>query len=294
MSKLYKFAVIFSFFALWITVYFSKTYQQIAGFVVIFLFGILHGANDLALYAKIDSRTTNKSFKKIVFYYVLIIIFGILLFYCVPTLALLLFIIFSGYHFGEQHWNYLKKSGSQISTSIFQTIYGLFIFSMLFYFHESEVELIVSKIIHYSISDINFTGITIALGIGLMLSSIDMYRKFLKFKNQILINIFYLMVFAIIFKTADLIWAFAIYFVVWHSIPSIKEQINYLYGNFTIPNFIIYFKSAFIYWMLSLIGISIIYYVFKDNELFNAVFFSFLAAITFPHTLIIVKMQHDK
>jgi Brp/Blh family beta-carotene 15,15'-monooxygenase len=219
MSKLYKFAVIFSFFALWINVYFSKTYQQIAGFVVIFLFGILHGANDLALYAKIDSKTTNKSFKKIVFYYVLIIIFGILLFYCVPTLALLLFLIFSGYHFGEQHWNYLKKSGSQISTIIFQTIYGLFIFSMLFYFHESEVKLIVSKIIHYSISDINFTGITIVLGIALMLSSIDMYRKFITFKNQILINIFYLMVYAIIFKTADLICAFAIYFVVWNSIP---------------------------------------------------------------------------
>ncbi|MEI7508311.1 MAG: Brp/Blh family beta-carotene 15,15'-dioxygenase [Flavobacterium sp.] len=292
MSKLYKFAVIFSFFGLWINVYFSKTYQQIAGFVVIFLLGILHGANDLALYAKINNQNSNKSFKKIVFYYVLIIIFGILLFYSVPTFALFLFLIFSGYHFGEQHWNYLKKSENRISIIIFQTIYGLFIFSMLFYFHDKEVKLIVSNIINHSINIINFAWITIGIGIALMISSFDINRKSLNFKNQILINIFYLLVFAIIFKTAELIWAFAIYFVMWHSIPSIKEQINYMYGDFTINNFIIYFKSAFIYWMLSLIGILLIYYIFRDKELFNAVFFSFLAAITFPHTLIIVKMQN--
>ena len=294
MSKLYKFAVLFSFFALWINVYFSKMHQQIAGFVVFFLFGILHGANDLALYAKIDNGNSNKSFKKIVFYYVSIIFFGVLLFYGVPTIALLLFLIFSGYHFGEQHWNYLKKKERRISIIIFQTIYGLLIFSMLFYFHEAEVKLIISNIIHYSINQINFASIFFGLGIVLVISSIDIYRKFITFKNQILINIFYLLVFAIIFKTADLIWAFAIYFVVWHSIPSIKEQINYLYGDFTINNFILYFKSAFVYWILSLIGILVIYYIFKDNKLFNAVFFSFLAAITFPHTLIIVKMQNDK
>lgn len=289
-----KFAVLASFFALWINVYFSFKYQQLAGFVIIFLFGILHGANDLALFKKIDYKNSKKSFNKILIYYIIVIFFGILLFYSIPTLALLLFLFFSGYHFGEQHWNYLKVEERKISILTFQTLYGLFIFSLLFYFHENEVKLIVGQIINYSISFINFGKITIGLGIGLIVSSINMYRISSDFKNQIVVNIFYLLVFAIVFKTADLIWAFAIYFVVWHSIPSIKEQINYLYGDFTLSNFKKYFKSAFIYWLLSLIGIFILYFIFKDKELFNAVFFSFLAAITFPHTMIIIKMQNDK
>ncbi len=294
MSKLYKFAVLFSFFALWINVYFSRMSQQIAGFVVIFLFGILHGANDLALYKKIDIQNSNQSFKKILIYYILIIIFGVLLFYNIPTLALLVFIVFSSYHFGEQHWSYLKVEEKKISSTIFQTLYGLFIFSLLFSFHDIEVKLIVSQIVKHSISQLNFVSTTFFLGIATILSAINLSRISLIFKSQILINIFYLLVFAIIFKTADLIWAFAIYFVVWHSIPSIKEQINYLYGDFTITNFIIYFKSAFIYWISSLFGILILYFIFRDKELFNALFFSFLAAITFPHTLIIIKMQNNK
>lgn len=289
-----RFAVLASFFALWINVYFSFKYQQLAGFVIIFLFGILHGANDLALFKKIDYKNSNKSFKKILIYYIMVIFFGILLFYSIPTLALLLFLIFSGYHFGEQHWNYLKIEERKISIITFQTLYGLFIFSLLFYFHENEVKLIVGQIINHSISFINFGYTTIGLGIGLILSSFNMNRIASDFKNQIIVNIFYLLVFAIVFKTADLIWAFAIYFVVWHSIPSIKEQVNYLYGDFTLSNFKKYFKSAFIYWLLSLIGIFILYFIFKDKELFNALFFSFLAAITFPHTMIIIKMQNDK
>ncbi|WP_395063123.1 Brp/Blh family beta-carotene 15,15'-dioxygenase [Flavobacterium sp.] len=294
MTRSNKFAIVVSFFALWINVYFSFKYQQLAGFVVIFLFGILHGANDLALYTKIDHENSNKSFKKILIYYLLVIFFGFILFYCIPTLALLLFLLFSGYHFGEQHWNNLKDSKNRCSSIIFQTTYGLFIFSLLFYFHEEEVKLIVSKIINFSIGSINFAWITLASGIALVLSSISMARASLTFKNQIVINIFYIFVFAIIFKTADLIWAFAIYFVVWHSLPSINEQINYLYGDFTLRNFQKYFKSAFIYWIVSLNGILILFLVFKDKQLFTALFFSFLAAITFPHTIIIIKMQNKK
>jgi Brp/Blh family beta-carotene 15,15'-monooxygenase len=119
-------------------------------------------------------------------------------------------------------------------------------------------------------------------------------RFSLNFKNDIVLNIFYLLVFAVVFKTADLIWAFAIYFVVWHSIPSIKEQINYLYGEFTFKNFLIYFKSAFPYWIITLFGIVILYYTIENKQLFNALFFSLLAAITFPHTFIIIKMQNKK
>ena len=291
MSQYNKTAILISFFALWMNMYFSFEYQQIIGFVVIFLFGILHGANDLALYQKINENKNGISLKKILIYYVGIVIFGAFLFYSIPIVALILFLIFSSYHFGEQHWNTLEIKKNKWFTS-FETVYGIFIFSLLFSFHQQEVKTIIYQITNVSIASINFTTLLLVFGIllvalGWMINSIS-----IKFKSEIVLNLFYLLVFAIIFKTANLIWAFAIYFVVWHSLPSIKEQINFLYGDFTLKNFKRYIKSAFIYWIISLIGIAILYFIFKEHEIFNALFFSFLAAITFPHTIVIIKMQN--
>jgi hypothetical protein len=70
MSKTNKFAIIVSFFALWINVTFSPNYQQVIGFVVIFLFGILHGANDLALFQKISATKKSISLQKLTLYYI--------------------------------------------------------------------------------------------------------------------------------------------------------------------------------------------------------------------------------
>lgn len=294
MSKTNKFAIIVSFFALWINVNFSPNYQQVIGFVVIFLFGILHGANDLALFQKISETEKSISLKKLTLYYVGIVIFGAVLFYSIPILALLLFILFSSYHFGEQHWNTIETEEKNSWITIFQTIYGLFIFSLLFTFHENEVEKIIYQITNFSIEKLDFKWITICIGLLMIAAGIKVNSVSIKFKSEVVVNIFYLVVFAIIFKTADLVWAFAIYFVIWHSISSIEEQINYLYGSFTLKNFRSYFISAFPYWITSLFGIFILYFIFKDKELFNALFFSFLAAITFPHTIIIIKMQNSK
>ena len=65
----------------------------------------------------------------------------------------------------------------------------------------------------------------------------------------------------------------------------------------TIPKntFIKYLKDASIYWVISIIGLLIAYYVLKDQQnLLISIFFSFLAAITFPHTLVIFKIKKNK
>jgi beta-carotene 15,15'-dioxygenase len=287
-----SYRIIFSFFAIWITSNFSFKYQQLIGFVVIFLFGILHGANDLALFQKINDNKVSLSLPKMIVYYVLIVSLGALLFFYLPIFALLLFILFSSYHFGEQHWNELEIVHRNSTLISFQTAYGMFILFLLFSFHEVEVKSIIQQISNTSIAVLNFKILTSIVGFILLILGVALHTISKKFKSEIVLNLFYLMVFAIIFKTADLIWAFAIYFVVWHSIPSMKEQIQFLYGDYTMDNFKRYFKSAFLYWILSLIGIGVLYFIFKEHKIFNALFFSFLAAITFPHTLIIIKMQN--
>jgi Brp/Blh family beta-carotene 15,15'-monooxygenase len=293
MTNSNNFGIVLSFFGLWITTYFSIEYQQITGFVIIFLFGILHGSNDLLIISKIRSQKVAVTYPKILFYYLVFVSVGILLFYSLPAFALLLFIIISAYHFGEQHWNFLNTKTISKTVIAFQTLYGLFLLAMLFNFHSEEVKTIMEQIIRLPLVQINFNHILLFIGVLLLINSLILYSKSERFGKEIVVNLVYLIVLGIIFKNSNLIWAFAIYFIVWHSLPSMKQQICFLYGNYSFQNFMRYFKAAFVYWLFSLLGILLLYVLFKDKEIFKALFFSFLAAITFPHTLVIMKMQNN-
>ena len=117
-----------------------------------------------------------------------------------------------------------------------------------------------------------------------------MTKKHVDFKKHIIEQLFYLVLLCVIFKSSSLIWGFTIYFIFWHSIPSLNDQIKFLYGKYSFHNFKLYVKSAFLYWILSLIGITILYFVAIDLVVFDALFFSLLASITFPHAIVILKM----
>jgi len=294
MSKITNFSIVASFLGLWINSFFGENVQIFIGFVLIFSFGILHGANDLLLIDKTQSKISTNSFYKILLYYVLVVGSGVLLFYFLPALALLLFILVSGYHFGEQHWQSDFVDNHKKLTLLFQLSYGLLILSMLFIFHVAEVQKIISEISRTAIpSESIVIFFYISLG-SFLLISLFKYFKTEEFKKRIVQELLFLFVFAIIFKTSSLIWGFAIYFILWHSIPSMFDQITFLYGSVSFENFKKYFKSAFFYWIVSLIGILLLFFIFREDYFFDALFFSFLAAITFPHVWVIINMFKTK
>jgi beta-carotene 15,15'-dioxygenase len=294
MQNFIKIAIVGSFFSLWMSSYVSENFQIILGFALIFSFGILHGANDLLLIQNISFNTKKSSFVKILTYYVVIVLLGAICFYLIPWLALLLFIIVSSYHFGEQQIQGLEILQLKWFRLIFKFTYGFIVLLLLFNFHKTEVQKIVFDIINYSISSNYITMFLKIFGFILLGFYFYLYIYVEKNRTLILLEIFYLLVFAIIFMSSSLIWGFAIYFILWHSIPSMIDQINFLYGETSIKTAFAYFKSAFLYWFASLFGITLLYFTFKEIKLFDALFFSFLAAITFPHALVILKMFEKK
>lgn len=294
MGKFSNISIVASFFGLWIVSFFSNKIQIILGFSLIFTFGILHGANDLLLIEKNIDQKKTYNFIKSLTNYVLVIILCSLLFYFIPWLTLILFILVSAFHFGEQQWKELINNYPKWIWYSISFTYGLLIFMLLFIFHASEVEKIIFEISKFQISSTLIPYSFNIIGLLFLLAVVYSYYKFENLRTKILTELFYLLIFAVIFKASSLIWGFALYFILWHSIPSIIEQMNFLYGKFSIQNFISYCKSAFIYWVLSIIGIVSLYFIFKDQQLFNAIFFSFLAAITFPHVIVITKIFNKK
>jgi len=294
MPKYSNFAIVASFIGLWLNSFFSQEFQLIVGFILILSFGILHGANDLALIKNVNSNDKVENFYKILLYYIVIVLSGATLFYLIPWFALSLFILISGYHFGEQQWNEQLITEAKWVKFIYEMLYGLIILFLIFTFHALEVQKII-----LAISTIQVPIFSFLLFLKILLSlftllSIFFYFKIERFKNYFFKELFYLFVFSIIFKASSLIWGFALYFIFWHSIPSMIDQIAFLFGNVSFNNFKLYFRSAFVYWIVSLLGIALLYLIFKEQKIFNALFFSFLASITFPHVVVIVKMFGKK
>ena len=264
----------------------SETYVDILSGFGILTFGIVHGANDLLLINK-TTDTTKSIFTQFFIYLTLVLLFFIF-FYVIPSLALITFIILSSYHFGEQQWTLFEKTNNNIIKILYFS-YGLLIFSILFYFNFNEVSLIIKDITDQSFDLTFFKKLLIYSSLTTLIISIMLFKHL---KNQLLIQIFLLIFFLITVYFTDLLMSFAIYFVLWHSLPSILEQSKFLFGSSERTHLKIYLKKASLYWILSILGLTVTYYIFKDSQSqLLSIFFSFLAAITFPHTFVISKIK---
>jgi len=265
----------------------SMSYESInyISILSILFFGIIHGANDIHLILK--SKSKSSGYIKTTFYYVLVILAATMAFYSFPAISLLFFVLFSCYHFGEQQWTIINKI---FNKKIYFFIYGSFVFSLLFYFNIENVIEIISKISNLELLNEHFEYLFYFSSILLSITTIIYYNSL---KDQLIYQVILLVLMVLSFAYFDLINAFAFYFVLYHSIPSIFEQTEFLYGEISLKSIIKYFKSAFLYWLFAILGLVIYYYLNQANELSLNLFFSFLAAITFPHVIVILKMKKN-
>ena len=264
----------------------SESYNDILSGFGILTFGIVHGANDLLLINKTTNST--KSILTQFFIYLTLVLLFFIFFYSIPSLALITFVILSSYHFGEQQWTLFEKTNNYIIKILYFS-YGLLIFSILFYFNFNEVSFIIKDITDQSLDLTFFKNLLIYSSLTTLIISIMLFKHL---KNQLLIQIFLLIFFVITVYFTDLLLSFAIYFVLWHSLPSILEQSKFLFGSSERTHLKIYLKKASLYWIFSILGLIVTYYIFKDSQSqLLSIFFSFLAAITFPHTFVITKIK---
>ena len=293
MKLIYSFSIVSSFVGLWITSLLPESFELILGFILIFTFGMIHGSNDLMIVNRL-SNSNNSKFFSILLTYLFVVSSAIVIFYFVPVLALSLFVLFSAYHFGEQHWEGTLYGFNSFLKRIFFFCYGMLILFMIFYFNPEKVVEIIYEITSYSLLEIYSSEVIITLvGILFLLISYGLYYKLIKMPS-VLRELALLLILGIVFKASSLIWGFTIYFILWHSIPSLLDQITFIFGNLEKKSIFKYAIAALPYWLISLIGISVLFLVFKNEKHFYSLFFAFIAAVTFPHAIVMLKMFTKK
>lgn len=281
-------ATFFTFFLLWFSVQFTPEVENIVAYFLVISIGIIHGSNDIEILLKTSFWSSSKKLSLLV--YIGVVGVSALFYYLFPLVAIVLFILVSAYHFGEQHFDARIETHSLHKSLLFVT-YGLLIFSSLFLNNYDFVNTIITEIIEKEFPKAFYL---VVFGISALSWLVIMLYLFWKQKipqSTLAKEVFYLVLLFLVFKTASLILGFAIYFILWHSIPSILEQTQFISGTINTKEVLLYFKNAMVYWLLSIVGLLTCYYFFENEKLVTTILFSVLFAVTIPHVWVIFRMK---
>ena len=281
------FMIFFTFLLFWVSIQFGQIIEDSIAYVIVLSIGIIHGSNDFTILKKQKKNTIDLI--KSTSFYLFLILLCIACYLMNSFVAILFFVILSSYHFGEQHLEN-KFTGSKYVKSIIYVVYGMLIFSLIFIENFKDVEVIMRNLTGEIIPNSWIETMLVSSSLLLIILIAYQFTRKIKPKIQIVRELFYVLLLYLVFKSSSLILGFAIYFVLWHSIPSILDQTKFLSGGYTFKTMLEYLKTAFVYWLISITGLVIAYYYFSES-LFNSMIFIVLFAVTAPHVWVMNRMK---
>jgi Brp/Blh family beta-carotene 15,15'-monooxygenase len=266
----------------------------VVALVLIVFIGIPHGANDHLLFFNLINKSVDKNNKKSNLFfasYIGLIILYVCCWYLFPTFSLGLFILISIYHFGQSNL-YISPINSKFVKLISIFLSGSFVLLTPIFAHiETALPVIQSLSKNPDILKISEDlGNKLAISAGILMIIhwvILMLSKHINFKNglQEILNV--LLLFGLFYYSP--LWiGFAIYFTLWHSIPSIEDQINFFKTTRVNYNLGKYVREIFPFSLIALSGLLLAFQFSGDYISVNqglALLFSFIAVITLPHMI---------
>ncbi len=276
--------------------------QQFILFMIgIVLLGIPHGAADLLIANKtaIHKNSTFSKIKFLIKYLSRLLAFALVL-YFFPLIGNLLFILFAAYHFGETDLSNFKTD--TFTGKLFVISYGLLILGVILLPHFQEIKpmfaLFESGKKHaYFINFIDEYRLVI-LSIIATLFFVSTFIYF-SINEKPAINtdkfIVQLALLVLLLFNLPMIIGFTLYFVVWHSILSIKNIVTYLKVDEKLKDSIIV-KQILLYSFLAIVGLGMFGltgFMFTSANAMMVYIFLGLAVLTAPHMQIMHNMYND-
>lgn len=264
----------------------------------IVLLGIPHGAADLLVgtqNAKGRSRSFSV-FRFLAIYISRLLVFGCLI-YFFPVAGILCFLLFSAYHFGETDLFFLETN--TLVGKIVVASYGLVILCVMLLGNAADLKQFLETSGYamdmLPVIDRIEQNRYIILSVALVFFFCCIFLYFTSQKSTAPVTDTFLLHFGLlvfILYHLPLLTGFTFYFVVWHSVLSLKNIISYLRksGNYSYK---LIMKQISFFTLLALAGISIsgvAGYMYSNNEAVMLYFILGLAVLTVPHMQVMHSM----
>lgn len=279
---------------------FSPQVQFILFIAGIILLGIPHGAADMLVAT--ENASGKKSFSATSFHlnYITRLAVFALLFWLFPVVTNILFIGIAAFHFGETDLN--RFNTTSMSGKYFITFYGILILLVIILPHFETIkplcalfksgkknEMFIAFIYDYRFYILIFSGVIFfIISLWYMLTNAIKFTELGKFFAEYTTLLFVL-------YHLPMILGFTFYFVLWHSLFSLKNIFRYLSKDGLISPIAIAKQISF-YSIISFAGFIIFGstgFLFFDNNMLIAYVFLFLAVLTAPHMQVMHNMYKN-
>jgi Brp/Blh family beta-carotene 15,15'-monooxygenase len=273
---------------------FGGKYGDALSLFLIVIIGIPHGAADHIIFSKIGKSFYGaKKFKSFIFVYLLLGLGFLLIWAFSPFKALILFILISIYHFGQEHFEFLDPNHWLTKLNI--SFWGLFVLLFPLIKNIETTCFYVGQMVgtNFSIPDTSFIIFTLAfLVIALIISNILLWKFRLIQFDILLSEMVQIMLLLLLYLTTPLLIGFAIYFVFWHSMNSMRDQFLFLSKKtreYSLKKYIIDILPFTFVAVTSVIVIGN-YLINQTGQNIFTYLFILIALITLPHILLFDKL----
>tara|TARA_B100000941_G_C28506762_1_gene557859 strand:- start:3095 stop:4012 length:918 start_codon:yes stop_codon:yes gene_type:complete len=259
----------------------SNTIINIFAFTLIATLGITHGSYDIKKGQMITKFFNFKSIKLFLILYILVALSIMTSWYILPNITLLIFLLISVYHFGNEEFEFFNINTNFI-ISIFRGLM-IIIAPLILHFEQTlyifqSINLNINDKLIYFMSD-NYTLLFTFASINVLFSLFTINN--IRNRFILLLDLLTLILINTIFEP---FFAFSLYFCFLHSKRNISKIRKYFMSlnstNFGSVNLISII--TFILFFISLI------FLINENQItfsINNTVFIGLAALTFPHIL---------
>jgi beta-carotene 15,15'-dioxygenase len=271
--------------------------QQSIFFISIILSGIPHGSLDYYVEKEtLKARKQNITLAGFLAGYLLKMAAYALVWLAAPTLALLIFIGLTAYHFGEIDWPVQKRSRSE---STLYTLYGLQLIIFIIVKNITIASPILELLVRHQVTSEQwiFWGTTaLPYCMGSITASalvlIIFHRKIGWTKSMLLQFITQTAILCSILYALPLYMSFSFYFGCWHSLLSfnlVRKQLslsNDSNGWFTLGRLALPFTAIAWLGIILLVGIQL-----NSTWLALSNLFISIAVLTLPHNLVFTRIR---
>jgi Brp/Blh family beta-carotene 15,15'-monooxygenase len=246
----------------------------------------MHGATDHFLDLNTKEKTTQSKIPLSFFaQYLIAILIMAVFWWLFPYAALALFILSSGYHFGQTQWQYLALPEKSILKKLLYLIWGLMIILMIVIYNAKESNDLINSITA-GVAVETFRPLLYAC-YSIFIIILFLIRKHLH-RSTLLYEIIELICIYFVSVQTNLLISFGLFFGLWHSFRAAQVQIDKIRKDqrFEIKDFI---KGSLPFTLISLFGIALLIWI---SSLLNQsiqppmLFLIAISALTMPHMII--------
>ncbi len=272
--------------------------QLVVALSMIVLIGIPHGATDYLIFQQLSRPLWGtKEMRHFYINYVMLMAAYALVWWLLPSVALLIFLLISMYHFGQSNWNYVSFSHRVEAYSI-HLIWGAFVLMVPILWHYDAAAPIISGIIGApapAISPAWREALSILLLVVNLWISIYCFLQQRISRREFTDEVVNLFALSLLFINLPLLLGFAIYFVCWHSLSSMMDQIRFFRRQAAAYNLGAYIKNALPLSLAAVASLGALAFVqMKMSIPLNiGIVFVFISVVTLPHMILIDQLYQE-